>query len=69
MNKITVHMPTQDAHTKSDVRMMAVSLPAPPFDLPATDRSETKPHPLAIRTEMTAARREWLRGMMKYRNK
>ena len=45
----TVNMPRAYCPTLEDRREMPVSLPAAPFDIPATDRSETAPRGLPIK--------------------
>lgn len=64
-NRIKVSMPTQDSYTTCHPRMMDVSLPAPPFDIPATDRSETKPTLAPVRMDkLSAVDERWIRGAL-----
>lgn len=52
-----------EAHTTSEPRTMVISLPAPPFGIPATDRSETTPRTMPVRMErLSADDRRWIKS-------
>ncbi len=51
MKTYTIHKPyVESGSSACQQRLIAVSLPAPPFDIPATDRTETAPRSKPIRS-------------------
>lgn len=60
-------MPNFSAADDCSSQIDRISLPAAPFEIPATDRSETAPRGPAICGDLTAEKRKWLRGVLRVR--